>query len=327
MPEITSVETIRAKLREFDERMDGAISAAKTLRNIKVDAEKILADIQGVSTKSELLLKKIEYAESEFKKSQQNWQTLKQEVEDSLAKSSDTRDSLHSELNKTIKLIEEKLLESEKNLKEKNKELLMEQADLLKQLDGSTRENAKIAMDAKGVVVEKTEALNKILDTIQDQLQIEIRTKLFDAEKQIDLNFKEIESKIEQRIDSFKQEMKSDLSKHQQAIDHQLTQFLNRQNALIHNLTQQIDGYSRVSQAQAAEISVLNSRLTELLPLKPLLNQARIELANQEERLAKVEFLFQIVANQDEKLAKEAIRLDEVLEKLKKSFFIGGKFK
>jgi len=96
---------------------------------------------------------------------------------------------------------------------------------------------------------------------------------------------------------------------------------------LIHNLTQQIDGYSRVSQAQAAEISVLNSRLTELLPLKPLLNQARIELANQEERLAKVEFLFQIVANQDEKLAKEAIRLDEVLEKLKKSFFIGGKFK
>ena len=60
MPEITSVETIRAKLREFEERVDGAITAAKTLARIKTDAEKLLTEIQGISTKSELSLQKAE---------------------------------------------------------------------------------------------------------------------------------------------------------------------------------------------------------------------------------------------------------------------------
>jgi hypothetical protein len=60
MPEITSVETIRAKLDEFEDRMDGAITAAKTLARIKTDAERLLTDVQGISAKSEHSLQKAE---------------------------------------------------------------------------------------------------------------------------------------------------------------------------------------------------------------------------------------------------------------------------
>ena len=51
MPEIANVERIREKLREFEERVDGAVAAAKTLTRIKSDAEKLLTNIEGVSTK------------------------------------------------------------------------------------------------------------------------------------------------------------------------------------------------------------------------------------------------------------------------------------
>ena len=40
MSEITSVQTIRAKLNEFEERVTGAIDAANTLARIRTDAEK-----------------------------------------------------------------------------------------------------------------------------------------------------------------------------------------------------------------------------------------------------------------------------------------------
>ncbi len=134
MPEITAIETIRNKLRDFDQHMDGAISAAKTINRIKGDAEKLLTGIQNFSTKGELLIKRIEYIESEFEKSQQDWKTLKQEIDDSLAESAGVRDGLCSEFNSAIRLIEEKLLESENSLKEENKKSLMEQVNFFKSL-------------------------------------------------------------------------------------------------------------------------------------------------------------------------------------------------
>jgi Lon protease-like protein len=163
---------------------------------------------------------------------------------------------------------------------------------------------------------------------LRDELQGEVRTKLLHAEELLESQFQMLSEKLGERsanqeqllkseIANFKAEVKQDLDKHHKAIDQHLTDFLSRQNILIQNLTQQIDSYNRVSQAQAVELSAIKSKIKELLPMGPMLAETQSVLATQDERLTTVESLSKTTAS----------RLDEVLEKLKKSFFIGGKFK
>lgn len=310
MPEITSVETIRAKLREFDERMDGAISAAKTLAHIKTDAEKKFTYSQGVFAKIEQLLGQADGIRLQLVNIQSDWQTLRQKVDNALAESQGIRDFLLSELHLAIQSLEKQLVEAEKSLEATCKKLLLEQAELLKQLDHNTRENAEIAVRAKDIVLEKAE----LIDTIKNQLQIEIQVKLIEAKK-------ELESDLHKQMDYFREELKLSLLKHQQDIDNNLTQFLNKQNALIQNISQQIDSFNRVTQVLSADFSEIKSKLN-----------------SQKERLATVESLAYNVINrlnenrikidsQQETLKQFETQLETILEKLKKSFFVGGKFK
>lgn len=328
MPEITSVEAIRTKLREFDERVEGAITAAKTLTRIKADAEKLLRDLEGISTKGEQALQKAEGIRLKLQELRIEWDSLKLDVIKAQTESKETRDFLLSELDSAIRSIEKKLTETQEHLRSSNRASLSEQAELLKHLDGETRNNAAVAIKAKAVVVEQVEKLAQLLLTLRDELQGEVRTKLLHAEDLLESQFQSLRKELNERstgheqllkseIANFKTEMKRGLAEHQQAIDQQLTDFLNRQNALIQNLTQQIDSYNRVSQAQAVEFSAVNSKLMELLLLKPLLAEVKRVLATQDERLTAVESSSQVAAT----------RLDETLEKLKKSFFVGGKFK
>ena len=304
MPEITSVETIRKKLREFDERMDGAISAAETISRIKIDAEKYLGNIQNSKQLFQQAEKKSETIRSELEDIKSHWLALTQEV--------DT----------VIQSLQRQLLESQNRLMETNRNSLIEQANLLKKLDTNTRENAEEVKNAKVIVLEESKTLNQKIDTkllkAEEKIDLltrenakevknakaivleesktlnqKIDTKLLKAEEKIDLLFNEIEQKIEMQVNSIKEEIKFNILEHQQAIDRKLTEFLNRQNTLIQNLTQQIDSYNRVSQAQATEFSVIQANLKELY-----------------ERLSRVES-----------------SLEEILEKLKKSFWVGGKFK
>lgn len=60
MPEITGVEAVRAKLQEFEERVAGAITAAKALARIKNDAGKLLGGIEENSAKADQALRKAE---------------------------------------------------------------------------------------------------------------------------------------------------------------------------------------------------------------------------------------------------------------------------
>ncbi len=281
MPEITSVETIRMKLREFDLRMDDAISAAETISRIKIDAEKYLGNIQNSKQLFQQAEKKSETIRSELEDIKSHWLALTQEV--------DT----------VIQSLQRQLLESQNRLMETNRNSLIEQANLLKKLDTNTRESAEEVKNEKVIVLEESKTLNQKIDT-----------KLLKAEEKIDLLFKEIGQKIEMQMNSFKEEMKFNIIEHQQVIDRKLTEFLNRQNTLIQNLTQQIDSYNRVSQAQATEFSVIKANISDLLTLKPEFNDTQIRLVTQDERLAKVES-----------------SLEEILEKLKKSFWVGGKFK
>lgn len=328
MPEITSVEAIRAKLREFEERVDGAITAAKTLTRIKTDAEKLLRDLEGISTKGEQSLQKAESIRLNLQKLQNEWNTLKEGVIKALAESQETRDFLRSELDSTIQTIKKKLTEAEEGLRATNRASLSEQSEILTHLERKTRDNATVAEKAKAAAVEHVDKLEQLLAMLRDELQGEVRTKLLHAEELIESQFQMLSEKLGERsanqeqllkseIANFKAEVKQDLDKHHKAIDQHLTDFLSRQNILIQNLTQQIDSYNRVSQAQAVELSAIKSKIKELLPMGPKLAEIQSVLATQDERLTAVESLSKTTASQ----------LDEMLEKLKKSFFVGGKFK
>lgn len=361
MPEITSVETIRSKLREFEERVDGAITAAKTLARIKTDAEKLIADIQGISTKSEQSLQKAEGVRLQFQQLQRDWETLKQQVDKAQADSKDIGNLLLSELDAAIQTLGKKVIEAEERLKATNKASLAEQADLLRRLDASTQANADVAAKAQSVVAETAGRLDGLLATLRGDLQAEIRGKLTKAEELLESEAQRVEKYLEQEQEAlrkaveskaenherllreematFKEEMQRNLAQHQQGIDRQLTDFLNKQNAMVQNLSQQIDSFNRVSQAQSADLGATNTKLGDLSSafnankaiaanelavltagvneLKALLTEVQTGLRSQGESIATL-----ASASQD-----TSTLLNQTLDKLKLLPLVGGKFK
>ncbi len=286
MPEITSVENIRAKLREFEERMDGATTAAKTLARIKTDSERLLTDIQGISTKSEQALQKAESVRLYLQELQREWVALKQQVDTAQSESKETRDLLLSELDSAIQSLGKKVAEADERLRMANKASLAEQADLLRRLDTSTRANADVAIKAQSTVAGTAARLDGMLVTLRDELRAEVRGKLTDAAELLESESQRVEKYLEQEqkwlhesverkaenherlmreeMTAFKEEMKRNLAEHQQGIDREITGFLNKQNALVQNLSQQIDSFSRALQAQTADLATTNTKFGEL---------------------------------------------------------------
>jgi len=357
MPEITSVENIRAKLREFEERVDGAITAAKTLARIKTDADRLLTDIQGSSTKSEQSLQKADSIRIQLQQLQREWEALKQQVDKSQTESRETRELVDS----AIQSLGKKVAEAEERLKATNKTSLAEQADLLKRLDASTRANADVAAKAQSIVAETAGRLDGLLGTLRDELHIEVHGKLTKAEELLESEAQRVEKYLEQEqetlrktveskaenherllreeIGTFKEEMQRNLAQHQQAIDRQLTDFLNKQNAMVQNLSQQIDSFNRVSQAQSADLAATNTKLIELSSgfnahkataanelaalatriseLKALLTQVQAGLCSQGESISTL----------DSSLQETSTQMSQTLDKLRHLPLVGGKFK
>ncbi len=347
MPEITSVEAIRAKLREFEERVDGAITAAKTLACIKTDAEKLLTDIQGISTKSEQSLQKADAIRFKLQELQLEWHALRQKVEKSEVESKEMRDLLFSEVDAAIQSLGKKVAEAEERLKATNKTSLAEQADLLKRLDASTRVSADVADKAQSTVAETAGRLDGLLATLRDELQAEVHDKLTKAEELLESEAQRVEKYIEQEqktlresverqagnherllreeMAAFKEDMKRNLAEHQQAIDRQLTDFLNKQNALVQNLSQQIDSFNRVSQAQSADLATTNSKVGELVSAFAAHKAtATNELATLAAGIIQLKAL---LTEAQTGLRETSTRLGQTLDKLKHLPLVGGKFK
>ena len=361
MPEITSVETIRAKLREFEERVDGAITAAKTLARIKTDAETLLTDIKGISTKSEQSLQKAEGVRLQLQQLQREWDALKQQVDKALAESKETRDLVLSEVDSGIQSLGNKVAEAEERLKATNKTSLAEQADLLRRLDGSTRANAEVAVKAQATVTETAARLEELLATLRDELHAEVHSRLTKAEELLESELQRVEKYLEEEqailsktvesnaerherllreeMKAFKEDMQRNLAGHQQAIDRQLTDFLNKQNALVQNLSQQIDSFGRVAQTQSAELATTNTKVSEIAlafnahktttagglaaltggmtEIRALLTEVQAKLRSQDKSIAAIE----------QSLEDTAARLHQTLDRLKELPFFGGKFK
>ena len=293
MPEITSVETIRAKLREFESRVDGAIATANALARIKTDAEKLVGHIAGIEKKSEKtdtkLQKSLEKAEIVRRQLDQlhgEWGTLKQQLAAAQDESRTIGARLDAQLDSAIQTLVRRVAAAEEGLKTANKISLAEQADLLGQLAASTQANAKVAEKAQVFVADTGARLDGLLATLQDDLQTSIQGSFTQSEKWLESEIHRIEADLRQAQETlrhaaghkaenyqqllreemiaFKADIQSNLLQQEQAIDRRLTDFLAKQNVMVQNLSQQIDSFNRAAQAQSADLGVSNAKLSEL---------------------------------------------------------------
>lgn len=340
MSEITSVQTIRAKLNEFEERVTGAIDAATTLARIKTDAEKLIAHIQEIERKSERTetkieksLKKAEDVRFQFQQVQRDWEALKLAVDKAQGESKKIGDT-------AIQFLAKKLVDAEERLKAVNKTSLAGQADLLSRLEASTRANADVAAKAQTFVAATGGRLDGLLATLRDDLQTEVQDKLARAEKFLESQAQRVEENLGQTQETltnaveskaenyhrllreemvaFKAEMNRNLAQHEQGIDRRLTDFLNKQNAMVQNLSQQIDSFNRVSQAQSTDLIVANTKIGEI---------AEAIRSNKESVTRDVAALTRGIAALEKSSQGTAERLDQTLDKLKQLPLLGGKFK
>lgn len=367
MPEITSVENIRAKLREFEQRVDGAIAAANALARIRTDAEKLVVHIEGIERKSEKtetkLQKSLEKAEGvrlQLNQLHGEWETLKLQLETAQGESRKIGKTLLAQLDSAIQSLARKVADAEERLKTANKLSLAEQADLLRRLAASTQANADAAEKAQSFVADTGMRLDGLFATLRDDLQAEVQDrfakseKLFASEAQrIEANLeqvqetlrKSVETKAEsyqrllrEEMSAFKADIQRDLAQQEQAIDRRLTDFLNKQNAMVQNLSQQIDSFNRASQAQSADLGVTNTKITELaaafasqkeasgkemFALTSGVTELRQLLIKVEAKLAPQEGAIVALRQTSQDAVK---RLDQTLDKLKKTAIIGKNF-
>lgn len=278
MPEITSAEAVRVKLREFEDRVDSAIVAAQSLARMQGEAEKLVARAESASRRCEQALLGADEVRARLLEMGRDWSELKEEMERSRTEATETCALLVSEVDSAVKSIEPSLRSAQERLESTNAASLATQAELLGRLDQNTQANAKAVESARLFVTERAEKLEQLVSVLRDELQSETESKLLRAKELLESRFAELDRRIQDNLsstatsnerllraemDAFKREMSQNLSEHQLAADRQLTEFLNKQNALVQNLTQQIESYRGVSQALLAQLATMETQVRE----------------------------------------------------------------
>lgn len=368
MPEITSIQNIQAKLREFEKRIDGAIVAANTLARIRTDAENFVTHIEGIGSKSEqanekisLSLKNAEDVRFQLNKMQDEWETLKLQLEKTQDKSKNIEKSLLSEINSAIQLLSGKFTDAEERLKTVNKISLSEQTELLLKIAVSTKADAESVKKSQSFVADTGARIGGLLRTLRDDLHAEIQDGLIASEnilkakaQQIEESFEEKQQTLHTAIDSrsenyqrllreemkgFKAEIHRDLAQQEQSINNRLTEFISKQNVMILNLSQQIDSFNRASQAQLTTIQTNDAKIREVSIA--LDTQQDIENKNTIAWQSNIETLQALIIkiqsqieHQDKSIIEltkithqNSVRLDETLNKLQGIPLLGGKFR
>ncbi|MBE7500319.1 MAG: hypothetical protein HS113_08435 [Verrucomicrobiales bacterium] len=306
MPEITSVEAIRGKLAEFDRQMEDVLVTVRTLVQVKADAQASLAEIQTTSRKSQEAQLAADELRAKVNGILGEWMRLRGEV-----------------------------TQAGQRFAEENRIALAAQADLLRGLEASTQANAETAEAASASVVAAADRVEALLATVRGELESEVRARLSQAEELIESETRRVEKyleqeqagltvsttrqreelqrRIEEEIGNFTAEMREQLSEHQRRMDRQLTEFLHKQNVLVQNLTQQIDGYDRAARAQAARHEEL---ATTVSGLGTRIEEARGELTALAARFDSLE----------SSAGDTAVRLGETLKRLCDIPIVGRRF-
>lgn len=275
MPEITSSDNVKAKLREFDELFESAIDAAKKMVRLKTDAEKMEESIQVTQQKSAK-------TQEQLQNIKEAWNELKDSVLKTQADVLQVKNNILEELDEAKRSLGEHLTAAEERLRNENAKSLIDHTGL----KAASCAYAEKSADDSKTVMERANQLEQLITSFRKEVHGEIKVEFSRSEELIQSMFHELEKNFEEKqqaslnsftekTDSlnkglddkmtlFKETIKKELFDHQAGIERQVTEFLNKQNLLVQNLTQQIDGFQRSAQTLSTEQSQMQLKILEM---------------------------------------------------------------
>jgi chromosome segregation ATPase len=310
MPEIVSSERILAKLKQFDDRLSDAISASESILELRDNAAELLMVIDA--DQEEIAAFRLELSQIH-----EEWQELVEDLTETQEHTEEARKTLRGDFEQACAAIEKRFDEIRLEVEKENIQYQIEHSHLVEESRNHAEEAAANSHRVEGLVSQTKQLLSRI----QEELHVTIQEKLTQLDVLIDARFNTIENEqksqinslklgLEEKIISFRQEVKKDIAAHQQGVDRQITEFLGKQNILIQNLTQQIDGFQRAVQALATEQQLLSKKIS-----------------TQEEPLSKIPAQETATVNLQEKIQALDTKLGQVVASLQKSRLVGGLFK
>ena len=265
MPEITASEAVRAKLRDFEQRIAGAITATRAVAGVKSAADQTLQRIEAAADTAERTVQRVEGFRSSLNALLNEGEALKSKLESSLAASEEGRKKFWSECEAAIGLIQQSLDEAEKRLKESVEASLSKQAETLTRLETSTKTNAQNAEKSTASALERASRIEDLVNTTKTDLENQIHAKLREMEESIGQEFKAINQDLAQQVAHAQAQLLKNLAEHEQAVGRQITDFLNKQTALVNNLTQHTDVLERGLGDLRNELGKTNLKLDQLV--------------------------------------------------------------
>ena len=296
MPKITDENNIRAKLQEFDNCMNGAIEAADIFIQLKHNADEFKATM------------------TQLQEIENKWNILQNTVTDAVNKS-------HSAIND----IDEHFDVINARLHKENEKLLQEHIQLAK----NSSVNAEQVASEREIVQESIQKIESVLTNVQTDFHTKntkyINEKLTAIENAIETGqdtffiqqtkqINNLEKDLHGNITVLKEELRTNLNEHQLKTDRKITDFLAKQNVLVQNLSQQIDGFDRSTKTLLTEQNTIRKKVNILDGNLETISKMQKEL---EEKVN----IF------DGNLNQLTERLNLTIELLQSTRFIGKSFK
>jgi chromosome segregation ATPase len=303
-------ENTHESLRDFDERISGAIAAAKVLGRIKSDAEGILNEIQGIARNGEQSLQKADSARLQFQKLHAEWLKGQEQLNQVLSESKEIRESLSSTMTAAADSLGSKLQEAEERLTLATRASLSEQRHLLQQLESATRANADTVSRAQVTVTQTDHRLSSLLASLREDLQTEVRTKLAAPEGMLASELHRLEARLAEEQSALRTSLES-----------QMADFFKHQNSLVTNLARQIDSLKQTSREHAEELATTHRRLTDVTAASA---EATAQVAAIQEKLKSH---WNAITAARHSIRETTSHLDETLDKLQRLPMFGRKFR
>lgn len=310
MPEITSRDRINRKLQEFESRLDGAISAAETIIRQQDSVSKLVATMEEEFEESTAIIDHLQRIKKE-------WEELKNEVAESQANAELSSQMLHEQHDQICLEFERKFNQEAEKLHQMNRASRDEHNQYVEQSRAHAYGIAQSIETANNSVNRAEELLVNVKDDLRSEIddrlnrnEMLIGNVLEKLENQWNDKVCELERQITNEIDAFKKESDDSLKSHLRKVEENITEFLGKQNVLIQNLSQQIDGFSRQMQTFSVVQQVADQKLVLL-----------------EKRLDKIstdEVIIQTMRNDMQALAT---RLEQTINRLQGLRFVGGSFR
>jgi len=247
MPEIVNRERILEKLRQFDEKLSGASIAMDIIQRLQNDARSLIAAVREDK-------KDIETIHENIQQIQDIWEELESDILETQERLETSNQELQEQFNSITEELENRVQEAVRELNMANSESRLKHSQYAKESHFHAESTAR----DKDKVVRLAEEVNQQLNLCKKDLYVVIEQRLAQNESnteswltRVDGEWKEkieaLRQSVQNGMTTFQDDFRKNLVTHQQGVDSHLTEFLAKQNILVQNLAQQIDGFHRTT--------------------------------------------------------------------------------